>query len=130
MENNSFLQYLDDIILEREETQTFTAEDRFTSHSGPGFRWVVLYREQVLATERFYNDADDAITDQMSFNEMQPKTAFDVQRELSESLGPTSWSMGSTCSGTWKSPDDLVLPGRIRLHRGLDGGLKLPLRGA
>ena len=88
METNSFLRFLDDIILEREETQTFTTEDR-AAVEAQGFRWVILFREQVLATQtRFYNDADDAVTDQLSFNEMQPKTAFDVQRELSEKLGP------------------------------------------
>jgi hypothetical protein len=88
METNSFLRFLDDIILEREETQTFTKEDR-AAVEAQGFRWVILFREQVLATQtRFYNDADDAVTDQLSFNEMQPKTAFDVQRELSEHLGP------------------------------------------
>jgi len=88
MESNSFLRFLDDIILEHEEEQSFTAADR-ASIEAQGFRWVILYREQVLATQtRFYNDADDSITDQMTFNEMRPKTAFDVQRELSEQLGP------------------------------------------
>ena len=88
MENNSFLRFLDDIILEREEVQTFTAEDRAAIES-QGFRWVVLFREQVLATQtRFYNDSADAAASQLSFNEMRPKTAFDVQRELSEHFGP------------------------------------------
>ena len=64
-----------------------------------------------LATQtRFYNDTDDAITDQMTFNEMQPKTAFDVQRDLSEKLGPASWSTASTSCGTCRTPDDLMLP--------------------
>jgi len=88
MENNSFLRYLDDIILEREETQTFTATDR-AKIEAQGFRWVVLYREQVLATQtRFFNDSADAAATQTTFNEMRPKTAYDVQRELSEHFGP------------------------------------------
>ena len=39
MENNSFLRYLDDIILEREEAGTFTAEDR-AEVEAQGFHWL------------------------------------------------------------------------------------------
>jgi len=88
MKNNTFLRYLDEIILERGEDQTFTDVDR-AAIEAQGFRWVVLFREQVLATQtRFYNDSTDAAANQKSFNETAPKSAIDVQKELSVHLGP------------------------------------------
>lgn len=88
MKNNSFLRYLDEIILERDDELTFDAVDR-SAIEADGFRWVVLFREQVLATQtRFYNDSMDAGGAPMHFNEMRFKSAFDVQREISGHLGP------------------------------------------
>lgn len=104
MKNNSFLRFLDEIILERSDAQTFTAADR-AEIEAQGFRWVVLFREQVLATQtRFYNDSMEASAAQQSFNEMRPKTAIDVQREMSEHLGPALMVDGQYVLWDLKNP--------------------------
>ena len=88
MKNNTFLRFLDEIVLERDEELGFTATDK-AAIEAQGFRWVVLFREQVLATQtRFYNDSAEADAPAVSFEQMRFKTAFDVQRTISEHLGP------------------------------------------
>lgn len=88
MKNNPFLRYLDELIVDRDDTQTFTDADREAIQS-QGFRWLILYREQVLATQtRFFNDSVDGGQAGKSFEETRPKSAADVQKELSEHLGP------------------------------------------
>ena len=125
MENNSFCG-ISIHHLGARGTRTFTRGPQPFRHKASVWG---AHREQAATTQtRFYNDADDAITDQMSFNEMQPKTADDSGSY--ESLRPAFMVDGQHVLWDLQSPNNLVLSRRVRLHRGLDGGVKLPLRGA
>lgn len=88
METNTFLRYLDEIVREPDEEREFTAADRATIEA-QGFRWVILFRDQVLATQaRFSNDPQDGDAAPVQFNDIRFKSAFDIQRAMSEHFGP------------------------------------------